>query len=534
VGRDDDQSRKGVVSGALAHLGFVGTPVDKAPGFCEYQTGVIRARKEYWDSIAPQIPLNTSANDGVSGAAGQEDPFIYCASPVDAGNDPGGPASPTDADGDGVLNESDNCSGVPNPDQQDTDADGVGNPCDADDDADQVPDETDNCPTAANADQADADGDGTGNVCDPTPGEDTDQDGVPDDSDNCPSVPNGNQADSDGDGVGDACDAGDVAVTLTQDTGNRDLSAGVVDVVFTAAEVGLDEPITYTFTFGDGATETTSSATTHHVYEAAGDFPAYVTVSDGQAIVNSPEIIVAVRQSVTVEDPDLPTALLSIVSISPANGVAPLTVTFKTSDSHGNDGATLDRYEFDFGDGSPLAAGTTFEQVSHTYNAAGTFTATLTVFDSRGQQASTNASINVSAAAGTLAQLLITPSTAYVGDPVNFDGSRSTAADGRSIVSYTFDFGDGSTPVTRLVSELGEAAARVAHVYLVAGTYQPTLTVSDSASQTAKHQASVKVAPVPQPTAPPVKGGGGALNLLGLAVLLGMALVRRTRGGLST
>jgi PKD repeat protein len=319
-----------------------------------------------------------------------------------------------------------------------------------------------------------------------------------------------------------------VGVTLIQNGGNRDLSAGTVDVEFTASASGLNEPVTYTYTFGDGSSETTTSATTHHVYEAAGNFPAHVTARDGKTVVNSADIVVAVTQTVTVDPADPPTALLSIVGFSPANGAAPLAVTFRTSDSHGNDGATLDRYELDFGDGSPVAAGTSFGQVSHTYSATGNYTAKLTVFDSRSQQASTSASINVASAAGTLAQLLVTPSTAYVGDPVSFDGSRSTAADGKTIVSYTFDFGDGSSPVTQLVSELGAAAARVAHVYLMAGTYQPTLTVSDSTSQTSQHKASVKVAPVPQPTAPPVKGGGGgAMGFLGLAVLLGMALVQR-------
>jgi hypothetical protein len=202
---------KGVISGALAHLGFVGTPVTKAAGFCEYQTELVLQRKRYWDEIAPQIPFNYTSNDGSSGAAGAPDPFVYCASAAPhhpASNDTGGQATLTDADGDGVLDPSDNCSGVPNAAQGNADDDAAGDACDADDDNDLVADASDNCPYAANASQTDTDGDGFGDACDAptTSGRDRDGDGISDKQDNCFKVPNPDQADADGDGKGDACD----------------------------------------------------------------------------------------------------------------------------------------------------------------------------------------------------------------------------------------------------------------------------------------------------------------------------------------
>lgn len=114
-----------------------------------------------------------------------------------------------DSDGDGVVDECDVCLGIANPDQRDSDHDGVGDACSDDDDADQVPDADDNCPTLFNRSQADGDGDGMGDVCDPTPAGDTDSDadGMVDSRDNCPEAANTNQADADGDGVGDACDS---------------------------------------------------------------------------------------------------------------------------------------------------------------------------------------------------------------------------------------------------------------------------------------------------------------------------------------
>ncbi|MEM8501232.1 MAG: thrombospondin type 3 repeat-containing protein [Pseudomonadota bacterium] len=109
-----------------------------------------------------------------------------------------------DADGDGVLDENDNCPAVANSDQLDTDNDGQGNACDNDDDADGVNDDTpDNCRLTPNSDQADLDNDGVGDACDG----DTDGDGVDNNADNCPVTANADQADFDADTLGDACDA---------------------------------------------------------------------------------------------------------------------------------------------------------------------------------------------------------------------------------------------------------------------------------------------------------------------------------------
>ncbi|BFM12353.1 PHB depolymerase family esterase [Simiduia litorea] len=109
-----------------------------------------------------------------------------------------------------------------------------------DTDGDGIADEVDNCPLIANANQQDNDADGLGNACDSTPnGEqqptDTDNDGVADSQDNCPNIANSNQLDSDADGVGDACDStpnGDFQCTQTTSSnyahvqGNRATTSG--------------------------------------------------------------------------------------------------------------------------------------------------------------------------------------------------------------------------------------------------------------------------------------------------------------------
>jgi hypothetical protein len=76
-----------------------------------------------------------------------------------------------DVDGDGVADVDDNCDDVANPDQADTDQDGIGDACDLPDaDGDGVPDDQDNCDDVSNPDQADADQDGVGDACDTSAG----------------------------------------------------------------------------------------------------------------------------------------------------------------------------------------------------------------------------------------------------------------------------------------------------------------------------------------------------------------------------
>ncbi|HEY3243692.1 MAG TPA: thrombospondin type 3 repeat-containing protein, partial [Phycisphaerae bacterium] len=90
----------------------------------------------------------------------------------------------------------------------DCNSNGIPDTCEPDTDGDGVIDDCDNCRTVFNPNQTDSNGNGTGDACEapPPPPPDSDGDGVPNSSDNCPTVPNPGQGDADGDGIGDACD----------------------------------------------------------------------------------------------------------------------------------------------------------------------------------------------------------------------------------------------------------------------------------------------------------------------------------------
>ncbi|MEH6679089.1 MAG: gliding motility-associated C-terminal domain-containing protein [Sediminicola sp.] len=112
-----------------------------------------------------EYPFNDRPDTDGDGVVDSED--ICSDTPVGANVDANGCAgSQKDTDADGITDDVDNAPNDFNPDQGDTDGDGIGDAEDTDDDNDGVPDDVDNCPLAHNPGQEDRDRDGLGDVCD--------------------------------------------------------------------------------------------------------------------------------------------------------------------------------------------------------------------------------------------------------------------------------------------------------------------------------------------------------------------------------
>ncbi len=202
----------------------------------------------------------------------------------------------------------------------------------------------------------------------------------------------------------------------------------------------------YSWDFGDGATG--SGATPTHTYAAGGIYAVTLTVTDNDGASSTCE---------TTADINTPPVC---DAGGPYSGTAGQPVTFDGTGSSDPDG-TIASYSWDFGDGATGSGATP----THTYAAGGTYTVTLTVTDNDGASSTCETTANINAlpicdAGG--------PYSGLVGQPVSFDGTGSSDPDG-TIVSYSWDFGDGATG----------SGATPTHTYAATGVFTVTLCVVD-------------------------------------------------------
>ncbi|OQX97146.1 MAG: hypothetical protein B6I20_13265, partial [Bacteroidetes bacterium 4572_117] len=162
----------------------------------------------------------------------------------------------------------------------------------------------------------------------------------------------------------------------------------------------------------------------------------------------------------------------------PYSGNVGESISFSFAGTSDPDGSLATGF-WDFGDGTT----STSPNPMHVYTAAGTYTAILSVTDNEGATATDNADVTIFGSGNIAPDANANGS--YSADEnvqINFSSTGSSDADG-TIVSYLWDFGDGSSSIQ----------ANPSYAYSTAGTYSVVLTVTDNEGATGSDQTTATI-----------------------------------------
>lgn len=165
-----------------------------------------------------------------------------------------------------------------------------------------------------------------------------------------------------------------------------------------------------------------------------------------------------------------PVASMTVITPEPASTLGPLDVVFDGSLSKDSDGK-INSYSWTFGDGS--AAYTRVSNSSHTYKAAGDYTATLIVTDNGGATGRVNVKFHLEGNKAPVAVITATPNGGKAPLQVVWDASGSYDPNlGDAVLARDCDwlFSDG---------DVVTGTATVTKSYTTPGTYSAKLTVHD-------------------------------------------------------
>ena len=238
-------------------------------------------------------------------------------------------------------------------------------------------------------------------------------------------------------------------------------TSGQAPLLVQFSSVGSADPDgfieSYSWDFGDGSAASLAQNPVH-TYIVGGPFTATLTVTDDGGATATSTVLLSVTPPA-----NYPPA--AVLGATPTSGKGPLVVNFDSAGSTDVDG-TITSVEWDFGDSSPNSSNAA---TTHTYNAVGTYVASLTVTDDDGDANTDTVDISVVANVAPVAAAAGTPSSGKAPLVVAFTSAGSDDADG-TITSYSWDFGDSSPP---------DPTEAPFHTYAAAGVYTATLTVTD-------------------------------------------------------
>jgi len=162
-----------------------------------------------------------------------------------------------------------------------------------------------------------------------------------------------------------------------------------------------------------------------------------------------------------------PAELRADFTASPVTGEAPLAVSFVDESTPGN--TAIAEWYWNFGDASTGTA----QDPMHTYNSVGQYTVTLRVVDANSESVTTqHRLITVTAPpVKPTAAFSATPTSGV--SPLAVQFTDESLAGDRAITTWRWDFGDGTRSTLR----------NPTHTYDDLGSYEVTLTVSNSAGE---------------------------------------------------
>jgi len=221
---------------------------------------------------------------------------------------------------------------------------------------------------------------------------------------------------------------------------------------------------TYVWDFGDGL-GSSEEENPVYTYTAEGNYTVTLTVMDNDGNTDTDSTYADITEPANndpVADPN-----------GPYEGEVDEEITFDGTGSYDPDGDNLVWYFWDFGDGSNVEAGETEANPTHSYNAEGNYTVSLTVYD---EKLATNTAYTyavivegedpiennapVAEANGNY--------SGTVGEEIQLSSDGSYDPDGDDL-TYLWDFGDGET----------SEEENPTHTYDEVKQYLVTLTVTD-------------------------------------------------------
>ena len=268
----------------------------------------------------------------------------------------------------------------------------------------------------------------------------------------------------------------------------------------------LSSTFATTWKFGDGGSG--SGSPVAHSYLYPGTYVATATVKDSSGHSGSGNLSVTVSSGGTPPGPNL------TLEATPDQGTAPLSVTITASS---NGAAAPDSLLVCFGDGPTCGTGPigwsgsvpfTFD---HVYSTAGNFTVTGTLENSTGAVVvGATVEVVVGSASEVVVDGSLLPASGDSPLPVQF---LVAVSGGTAPYTIEWAFGDGAVGS----SIPGQP---VTHTYTAAGTYTPTITVTDSVG----HETIQSLGPVTVEHPTTFAGLPGSYFGVPTGILVGLAL----------